>query len=78
MFLIYAAVFHMVSVYFSAFAESIPPVPTQIIAVSEGGGANAFFASEDEHSHIVDGNALADKLNTRFMITCANFRQQSK
>ena len=64
--------------YCSAFAENIPPVPTLIIAVSESGGANAFFASEVEQTLIVEGNALADKLKIHFMITCANFRQQSE
>ncbi|XP_058176550.1 rho GTPase-activating protein 190 [Anopheles ziemanni] len=50
----------------SAFSLNIPNLPMQIVAVSEQGGANAFFASELSQLLITEGNAIADKLRAHF------------
>ena len=62
---------------FSAFAATSPPVPTKILAVTESGGASAFFSNSESQNLITEGNALADKKGASFMTTSANFHQQS-
>lgn len=64
--------------YFSSFTAHSPPVPTKILAVTESGGASAFFSNLESQSLITEGNALADQRGASFMTTCANFQQQSK
>ena len=64
--------------HFSAFASMIPPVPVKVLAVTESGGANAFFSNDFAASLITEGNALADRIHASFTTTCPNFQQQSK
>ncbi|XP_074660547.1 rho GTPase-activating protein 190-like [Tubulanus polymorphus] len=58
------------------FLAANPQAPILILAVTESGGANAFFANEFTQSLITEGNAIADELNAKFMTTSANFAQQ--
>ncbi|XP_064634058.1 rho GTPase-activating protein 190-like isoform X4 [Lineus longissimus] len=59
------------------FASGIQQAPTLILAVTESGGANAFFSNEYTQALITEGNAIADRLRARFMTTSANFQQQT-
>ncbi|XP_013387311.1 rho GTPase-activating protein 190 isoform X1 [Lingula anatina] len=60
-----------------AFTDGIPNVPIQILAVTEGGGANAFFSNDSSQNIITEGNAIADKVKAHFMVTSLNFPQQT-
>ena len=50
----------------------------KILAVTETGGADAFFSNECAQSLLTEGNALADRLHASFTTTCTNFQQQSE
>ena len=59
---------------------NIPNLPMQLLAITDNGGANAFFNSELCQSLITEGNAVADKLCAHFMpssignqLKCINF-----
>lgn len=53
-------------------------MPLLILAVTESGGAFAFFNNDFSQSLIMDGNTVADQLGVRFLTTSANFQEQSR
>lgn len=57
---------------------NIPNLPIQLMAVTDSGGANAFFNSDLSHLLITEGNATADRLHAHFMTSSANTQQKSK
>lgn len=57
---------------------NIPNLPIQIMAVTDSGGANAFFSNDLSHQLITEGNATADRLQAHFMTSTSNFQQKSK
>lgn len=63
---------------YSAFSMNIPNLPIQIMAVTDSGGANAFFSNDLSHQLITEGNATADRLQAHFMTSTSNFQQKSK
>ena len=46
---------------------NIPNLPMQIMAITDSGGANAFFNNEMCQMLITDGNTVADRLRAHFM-----------
>jgi hypothetical protein len=63
----------------SAFLNQIHSVPTKILAVTESGAANAFFSNDHTQHLLVEGNKIADdRPLVSFMVTSANFQQQSE
>ena len=56
---------------------NIPNLPIQIMAVTETGGANAFFSNDLSHLLITEGNATADRLQAHFMTSSSSFQQKS-
>lgn len=46
---------------------NIPNLPMQLLAITETGGASAFFNNDLCQMLITDGNAVADKLRAHFM-----------
>lgn len=62
----------------NAFSMNIPNLPIQIMAVTDSGGANAFFGSDLSHLLITEGNATADRLHAHFMTTTSSCQQKSK
>lgn len=63
---------------FSAFSMNIPNLPIQIMAVTDSGGANAFFTNDLSHILITEGNATADRLHAHFMTTTSSCQQKSQ
>uniref|UniRef100_A0A8D8RS93 Rho GTPase-activating protein 190 n=1 Tax=Cacopsylla melanoneura TaxID=428564 RepID=A0A8D8RS93_9HEMI len=61
----------------NAFSMNIPNLPIQIMAVTDTGGANAFFSSDLSHQLITEGNATADRLQAHFMTSTSSFQQKS-
>lgn len=61
----------------SAFSMNIPNLPIQIMAVTDTGGANAFFSNDLSHLLITEGNAIADKLQAHFMTSASSCQQKS-
>ncbi|KAK9890323.1 hypothetical protein WA026_010422 [Henosepilachna vigintioctopunctata] len=61
----------------NAFSMNIPNLPIQILAVTDSGGANAFFNNELCHLLITEGNTTADRLNAHFMTFTANVPQKT-
>ncbi|XP_058794856.1 rho GTPase-activating protein 190 isoform X2 [Phymastichus coffea] len=62
---------------FSAFSHNIPNLPIQIMAVTDSGGANAFFNNDLSHHLITEGNATADKLQAHFMTFSSSCQQKT-
>lgn len=62
----------------SAFSANIPNLPIQIMAVTDTGGANAFFSNDLSHLLITEGNAIADKLEAHFMTSASSCQQKSE
>lgn len=62
----------------NAFSMNIPNLPIQIMAVTDSGGANAFFTNDLSHLLITEGNATADRLHAHFMTTNATSQQKSR
>lgn len=62
----------------SAFSTNIPNLPIQIMAVTDTGGANAFFSNDLSHLLITEGNAIADKLEAHFMTSASSCQQKSE
>lgn len=62
---------------YSAFSMNIPNLPIQIMAVTETGGANAFFSNDLSHLLITEGNATADRLQAHFMTSSSSCQQKS-
>lgn len=56
---------------------NIPNLPIQILAVTDSGGANAFFNNDLSHLLITEGNATADRLHAHFMTTSSSSQQKS-
>lgn len=46
---------------------NIPNLPMQLMAITDSGGANAFFNNDLCQMLITEGNAVADKLRAHFM-----------
>ncbi|XP_031336151.1 rho GTPase-activating protein 190 isoform X8 [Photinus pyralis] len=61
----------------NAFSLNIPNLPIQILAVTDSGGANAFFSNDLSHHLITDGNATADRLHAHFMTTNSSCQQKT-
>lgn len=57
---------------------NIPNLPIQIMAVTETGGATAFFGNDLSHMLITEGNATADRLQAHFMTSTSSCQQKSK
>ncbi|XP_055390265.1 rho GTPase-activating protein 190 isoform X3 [Condylostylus longicornis] len=51
----------------SAFSINIPNMPIQMVAITEGGGANVFFANDLVQMLIAEGNSIADRFRSHFM-----------
>lgn len=56
---------------------NIPNLPIQIMAVTDVGGANAFFTSDLCHLLITEGNATADRLQAHFTTSNSSFQHKS-
>ena len=56
---------------------NIPNLPIQILAVTDSGGASAFFSNDLSHQLITEGNATADRLQAHFMTSTSSFQQKS-
>ncbi|KAL1130273.1 hypothetical protein AAG570_013211 [Ranatra chinensis] len=63
--------------FFSAFSMNIPNLPIQILAVTDTGGASAFFSNDLSHQLITEGNATADRLQAHFMTSTSSFQQKT-
>lgn len=61
----------------NAFSLNIPNLPIQILAVTDSGGANAFFSNDLSHHLITEGNATADRLHAHFMTTNSSCQQKT-
>ncbi|XP_071440115.1 rho GTPase-activating protein 190 isoform X6 [Hetaerina americana] len=61
----------------NAFSMNIPNLPIQILAVTDSGGANAFFCSDLSHLLITEGNATADRLQAHFMTSTSSCQQKT-
>lgn len=61
----------------NAFSINIPNLPIQVLAVTETGGANAFFSNDLSQQLITEGNAVADRLNAHFMTSSASSQQKA-
>lgn len=46
---------------------NIPNLPMQLLAITDSGGANAFFNNDLCQMLITEGNSVADKLRAHFM-----------
>jgi hypothetical protein len=57
---------------------NIPNLPIQVLAVTDTGGANAFFSNDLSHLLITEGNATADRLKAHFMTSVSSGQQKSK
>ncbi|XP_055846391.1 rho GTPase-activating protein 190 isoform X8 [Episyrphus balteatus] len=55
----------------NAFTMNIPNMPIQIIAITENGGANAFFNNDLCQLLITEGNSIADRYRGNFMTSSA-------
>ncbi|XP_059469346.1 rho GTPase-activating protein 190 isoform X13 [Neocloeon triangulifer] len=60
-----------------AFSANIPNLPIQILAVTDSGGANAFFSNDLSHQLIAGGNIVADRLGAHFMTSAATAQQKT-
>ncbi|XP_026272441.1 rho GTPase-activating protein 190 isoform X2 [Frankliniella occidentalis] len=61
----------------NAFSLNIPNLPIQIMAVTDTGGANAFFSSDLSHLLMTEGNAVADRLGAHFMTSSSSCQQKT-
>ncbi|XP_033341440.1 rho GTPase-activating protein 190 isoform X1 [Megalopta genalis] len=61
----------------NAFSMNIPNLPIQIMAVTDTGGANAFFSNDLCHLLITEGNATADRLQAHFMTSASSCQQKT-
>ncbi|XP_053593266.1 rho GTPase-activating protein 190 isoform X1 [Microplitis demolitor] len=61
----------------NAFSMNIPNLPIQIMAVTDTGGANAFFSNDLSHMLITEGNATADRLQAHFMTSASSCQQKT-
>ncbi|XP_037919567.1 rho GTPase-activating protein 190 isoform X4 [Hermetia illucens] len=55
----------------NAFTMNIVNMPMQIIAITDGGGANAFFNNDLSQLLITEGNSIADRYRAHFMTSTA-------
>lgn len=62
----------------SAFSMNIPNLPMQLMAITDSGGANAFFNNEMCQMLITEGNAVADKLRAHFMTSAGGSQLKCK
>ncbi|XP_076636409.1 rho GTPase-activating protein 190 isoform X1 [Colletes latitarsis] len=61
----------------NAFSMNIPNLPIQIMAVTDTGGATAFFSNDLSHLLITEGNATADRLQAHFMTSASSCQQKT-
>nr|XP_018903141.1 PREDICTED: rho GTPase-activating protein 190 isoform X3 [Bemisia tabaci] len=61
----------------NAFSMNISHLPIQIMAVTDSGGASAFFSNDVSHQLITEGNATADRLQAHFMTHSSSFQQKT-
>ncbi|XP_066603982.1 rho GTPase-activating protein 190 isoform X2 [Prorops nasuta] len=61
----------------NAFSMNIPNLPIQIMAVTDNGGANAYFSNDLSHLLITEGNATADRLQAHFMTSASSCQQKT-
>ncbi|XP_073999023.1 rho GTPase-activating protein 190 isoform X4 [Rhodnius prolixus] len=61
----------------NAFSMNIPNLPIQIMAVTDIGGANAFFTNDLCHLLITEGNATADRLQAHFTTSNSSFQHKT-
>lgn len=73
----YTVVIISIEITSSAFSMNIPNLPIQIMAVTDTGGANAFFSNDLSHLLITEGNATADRLQAHFMTSASSCQQKS-
>lgn len=64
--------------FFSAFSMNIPNLPMQIMAITDNGGATAFFNNELSQMLITEGNAVADRLRAHFMTSAIGSQLKRK
>ena len=60
-----------------SFVSNITAIPTQIMAVSEAEGASALYLNELTQSLLMEGRAIADRLEASFHPVNSNLHQQS-
>lgn len=61
----------------NAFSMNIPNLPIQILAVTDGGGATAFFNDDLSQMLITEGNVTADRLQAHFMTSTATMQHKT-
>lgn len=61
----------------NAFSMNIPNLPIQVLAVTDTGGASAFFSNDLSHLLITEGNATADRLKAHFMTSVSACQQKT-
>lgn len=57
---------------------NIVNMPMQIIAITDGGGANAFFNNDLSQLLITEGNSIADRYRAHFMTSTAGAQLKCK
>lgn len=57
---------------------NIPNLPMQIMAITDNGGATAFFNNELSQMLITEGNAVADRLRAHFMTSAIGSQLKRK
>nr|CAI5846227.1 unnamed protein product [Callosobruchus analis] len=61
----------------NAFSMNIPNLPIQILAVTDGGGASAFFNDDLSQMLITEGNAIADRLQAHYMTSTSSMQHKT-
>ncbi|CAH0558065.1 unnamed protein product [Brassicogethes aeneus] len=61
----------------NAFSMNIPNLPIQILAVTEAGGATAFFNDDLSQLLITEGNSTADRLQAHFMTSAGGMQNKT-
>ncbi|CAH1109193.1 unnamed protein product [Psylliodes chrysocephalus] len=61
----------------NAFSMNIPNLPIQILAVTDDGGATAFFNDDLSQLLITEGNATADRLHAHFMTSSSSMQHKT-
>lgn len=61
----------------NAFSMNIPNLPIQILAVTDSGGASAFFNDDLSQILITEGNATADRLRAHFMTSTSSMQHKT-
>ncbi|KAJ8927325.1 hypothetical protein NQ314_020223 [Rhamnusium bicolor] len=61
----------------NAFSMNIPNLPIQILAVTDSGGATAFFNDDLSQMLITEGNSTADRLHAHFMTSTSSMQHKT-